>query len=122
MTYVILTRRTKISLLQGRTSSSQRQHPPAPIVSELSEPVSTTSTVDFARKTVYGSTDWAGAVLDSPPSGETFNFVQAFLQLPASPPTVPSGFPAGTYLNTIWVGLDDGVMILLSKPVSNSTP
>jgi len=51
------------------------------------------------------SENWAGAVLTSPPSGETFNGVSASFTVPT--PAVPSGkSKRGTYSASAWVGID----------------
>jgi hypothetical protein len=47
---------------------------------------------------VQYSSNWAGAVITSPPSGETFSFVQGQFVVPT--PSLPAGSAA------IWVGID----------------
>jgi hypothetical protein len=51
------------------------------------------------------STNWSGAVLTSPPSGQTFDGVSASFVVPT--PKVPSGSSSsGTYSASAWVGID----------------
>jgi hypothetical protein len=51
------------------------------------------------------STNWSGAVITSPPSGQTFNAVSASFVVPT--PKVPSGSSSrGTYSASAWVGID----------------
>lgn len=51
------------------------------------------------------SENWSGAVLTSPPSGQTFNGVSASFVVPT--PKVPSGqSSSGTYAASAWVGID----------------
>lgn len=51
------------------------------------------------------SSNWSGAVLTSPPSGQTFNSVSASFVVPS--PKVPSGkSSSGTYSASAWVGID----------------
>ncbi|RFU31375.1 hypothetical protein B7463_g4965, partial [Scytalidium lignicola] len=51
------------------------------------------------------STNWSGAVLTSPPSGQTFNGVSASFVVPT--PRVPSGSSTrGSYAASAWVGID----------------
>ena len=51
------------------------------------------------------SSNWSGAVLTSPPSGETFNEVTASFVVPT--PKVPSGSSSsGSYSASAWVGID----------------
>ena len=65
-------------------------------------------TVDVANTgnetQVSYSTNWAGAVLDAPPAGETFTGVSAQFVVPT--PQLPSGSGAGTYSASAWVGID----------------
>jgi hypothetical protein len=51
------------------------------------------------------STNWSGAVITSPPSGQTFDSVTASFVVPT--PKVPSGSSSsGTYSASAWVGID----------------
>lgn len=51
------------------------------------------------------STNWSGAVLTSPPSGQTFDEVTASFVVPT--PKVPSGSSSsGSYSASAWVGID----------------
>jgi hypothetical protein len=50
------------------------------------------------------SGNWAGAVLTTPPAGETFNAVSGQFTVPT--PSVPSGGGSGDYSASIWVGID----------------
>ncbi|RFU77480.1 aspergillopepsin-2 precursor [Trichoderma arundinaceum] len=51
------------------------------------------------------STNWSGAVLTSPPAGETFDGVSASFVVPT--PKVPSGSSSrGSYSASAWVGID----------------
>ncbi|KAH8131203.1 hypothetical protein ACSS6W_008051 [Trichoderma asperelloides] len=51
------------------------------------------------------STNWSGAVITSPPSGQTFNAVSASFVVPT--PKAPSGGSSrGTYSASAWVGID----------------
>ena len=51
------------------------------------------------------STNWSGAVITSPPSGQTFDGVTASFVVPT--PKVPSGSSSsGTYSASAWVGID----------------
>ena len=51
----------------------------------------------------YYTTNWAGAIITSPPDGEAFNIVIASFVVPIPTPPV-SG--AGTWWGTAWVGID----------------
>jgi len=54
---------------------------------------------------VIYSSNWSGAVLSSPPSGQIFNGVSASFVVPT--PQVPSGeSSSGTYAASAWVGID----------------
>jgi len=51
------------------------------------------------------SSNWSGAVITSPPSGQTFDGVSAEFVVPT--PSVPSGSSSsGTYAASAWVGID----------------
>jgi len=50
------------------------------------------------------SSNWAGAVIESPPAGQTFTAVSATFTVPT--PTPPSGAGTGTYSGSAWVGID----------------
>ncbi|KAL6821747.1 peptidase A4 family domain-containing protein [Trichoderma sp. SZMC 28015] len=51
------------------------------------------------------SSNWSGAVITSPPAGQTFNSVSASFVVPT--PKVPSGGSSrGTYSASAWVGID----------------
>ena len=50
------------------------------------------------------SSNWAGAVLTSPPSGTTFNEVSASFVVPE--PNPPNGASSGSYAASAWVGID----------------
>ena len=51
----------------------------------------------------YYTTNWAGAIITAPPSGETFNIVMAEFVVPVpQPPTTG----AGVWYGTAWVGID----------------
>ena len=52
---------------------------------------------------VQYSSNWSGAVLESPPSGQTFKSVTGTFVVPT--PKVPSG-DSGTYSASAWVGID----------------
>lgn len=52
---------------------------------------------------VQYSSNWAGAVITSPPSGQTFNAVSGKFNVPK--PSVPSG-SSGSYSASAWVGID----------------
>ena len=55
--------------------------------------------------TVYeDSTNWAGAVLYPPPTGQTFTSIQGESTAPS--PVVPSGSAPGWYYASIFVGID----------------
>jgi hypothetical protein len=51
----------------------------------------------------YYTTNWAGAIITSPPTGETFNIVLASFVVPVPSPPV-SG--PGTWWGTAWIGID----------------
>lgn len=53
---------------------------------------------------VQYSANWAGAVLTSPPSGETFNLVSAQFVVPT--PEAPLGGQNSDYSASAWVGID----------------
>ncbi|KAG0646147.1 Aspergillopepsin-2 [Hyphodiscus hymeniophilus] len=53
--------------------------------------------------TQYYTTNWAGAIITAPPTGETFNIVIATFVVPIPKPPV-SG--PGTWWGTAWVGID----------------
>ena len=54
---------------------------------------------------VQYSQNWSGAVITSPPSGQTFDGVTASFVVPT--PQVPSGSSSsGTYAASAWVGID----------------
>ncbi|OTA04887.1 hypothetical protein A9Z42_0054780 [Trichoderma parareesei] len=51
------------------------------------------------------SSIWSGAVIDSPPEGETFNSVSANFVIPK--PSIPRGSPVNNYYTVAaWVGID----------------
>ncbi|KAL7944144.1 peptidase A4 family domain-containing protein [Trichoderma barbatum] len=71
-----------------------------------SKPIQRLDSLDRGNNThVYYSTNWSGAVITSPPTGETFNSVSASFVVPT--PKVPSGASSrGTYSASAWVGID----------------
>lgn len=77
----------------------------------------TTNTINRLNSTTYAtdgnstkgthvdySSNWAGAVLTAPPSGQTFNAVSAQFVVPT--PSAPSGGGSGEYSASAWVGID----------------
>jgi hypothetical protein len=64
----------------------------------------TAAATDVNATEIEYSSNWAGAVLTSPPAGETFNYVSAQFVVPT--PAVPQGGGSGKYSAAIWVGID----------------
>jgi len=72
-----------------------------------------TRPVEYTEESITGgndtqvsySTNWSGAVITSPPSGQTFDGVTASFVVPT--PKVPTGSSSsGTYSASAWVGID----------------
>jgi len=71
------------------------------------KPLNRSSTASSVNETshVDYSSNWSGAVIESPPSGETFNAVSGTFTVPT--PSVPSdGSDSSSYAASAWVGID----------------
>jgi hypothetical protein len=56
-------------------------------------------------KNIDYSSNWSGAVIKSPPTGQTFNAVSATFTVPG--PAIPAGVASnGSYAASAWVGID----------------
>ncbi|KAL1845831.1 hypothetical protein Plec18167_009265 [Paecilomyces lecythidis] len=84
--------------LEARAVRSHQSHPLIP------EGSTTTKAPNGSNDThVQYSSNWAGAVLESPPSGQTFNQVSGVFTVPT--PSAPSG-ASGSSAASAWVGID----------------
>ena len=83
------------SRLQERIVARARTSRPVSYV-EASE-LKTDSVAGNVTEAISYSTNWSGAVLESPPSGQTFNTVTGTFVVPT---------PSGTGAASAWVGID----------------
>jgi hypothetical protein len=96
-----LSRRSTILPLHGILSVHGQSHPARIIDNSTAGPINP----KIVTNTVYeDSTNWAGAVLYPPPTGQTFTSVQGEFTVPS--PTVPSSSAPGWYYASIFVGID----------------
>jgi hypothetical protein len=88
------------STLAQRMASRRKTLPP-----QFIEPTKTDAIVSENNTQVSYSSNWAGAVIEAPPAGATFNAVSAQFVVPT--PKVPSGGSSRTqYAASAWVGID----------------
>lgn len=84
--------------LEARAARSHQSHPLVPLTApEIN------GAKDSNNSYVQYSSNWAGAVLESPPSGQTFNQVSGVFTVPT--PSSPSG-SSGSSSASAWVGID----------------
>ncbi|KAL3425072.1 peptidase A4 family protein [Phlyctema vagabunda] len=81
----------------GLQRRATRSSGPLKKVDSFNTPIGNTTQVEY-------SSNWAGAVIESPPSGQTFNSVVGTFTVPT--PKVPSGVSGSTYAASAWVGID----------------
>ncbi|KAJ9396918.1 hypothetical protein DTO282F9_6172 [Paecilomyces variotii] len=84
--------------LQARAARSHQSHPLIPEGSPATNSPNGSNDIN-----VQYSSNWAGAVLESPPSGQTFNGVSGVITVPT--PSSPSG-ASGSSGASAWVGID----------------
>jgi len=84
--------------VQRRAARSHLSHPmtPAEGAELMTDAITNVTHVQY-------SSNWAGAVITSPPSGQTFNKVVGTFNVPT--PKAPSG-GSGSYSASAWVGID----------------
>lgn len=56
------------------------------------------------RNAVYASSNWAGAILNAPPAGQTWRGITGTFKVPT--PAAPAAASSGTYSASIWTGID----------------
>ncbi|KAL9107937.1 MAG: hypothetical protein Q9227_007259 [Pyrenula ochraceoflavens] len=88
--------------IDRREAFTRLTHPLIPLGSADVNSVKNFATNNDVSHVEYSS-NWAGAVYEAPPSGQTFNKVTAQITVPS--PTAPSN-AAGTYAASAWVGID----------------
>jgi hypothetical protein len=107
--------------LASRVERRAARHLPHPILAEGIAPATPDRTTPaLASITVVTGTaapvagdggpqntgNWAGAIIGSPPSGETFNNVVGTFTIPT--PSTPPGPSGGSYYASVFVGIDGG--------------
>ena len=83
--------------IQRRTAGSHLSAP-----KRLSN--STSYGIDSDIKNTDYSSNWAGAVIFSPPTGQTFNAVSGTFTVPT--PSIPGGASGDSFAASAWVGID----------------
>jgi len=83
--------------VKARALRAHLSHPLLPAISIGGLDRENTSHVEY-------SGNWAGAVIESPPAGQTFNGVSAVFTVPT--PSAPSGSRSGFSAASAWVGID----------------